>query len=91
MSKIYDSEDLQSMLIHLKKHDSDNSKLVSLINSQVHDAGDRSALLSIIRAADAERFDRYDSEISESFIILSEQVFGEGWNERKEESWKAII
>jgi hypothetical protein len=40
-----------------------------------------------MRSGIVEDFDRYDSDVAEQFIHVTEEVFGENWHQKEQEHW----
>ncbi len=84
--KLYDNNDLQVMLTFLQQ----NEPALQAVAGAAHgyfagmndSCGDKAAIFSVIASASAETFDRYDSAVCETFIRITEDVFGKGWNEK---------
>ena len=69
---MYNSDQIQDMITTLK---SDNARLkIFCERLEKVNADDRIAIMDVIRDGWYERFDRYDSDVCETFIRLYEEV-----------------
>jgi hypothetical protein len=73
-----------------KEAEAVNAEIERRYNEVLLSSRDRNALLSVIKSGYVEAFDRYDSDVAEQFIHITEEVFGEKWHLKEQGSWTIL-